>query len=105
MLLLEVGHVTIVLTEEAPLNHRPDFFTDLGLDLWKADIVVMKSLFPFRLYYLPWNRMSLYVRTQGTTDLDYFHRQTFDGPLHPRDHIADWRPHDTRRRGHAIVAK
>ncbi len=99
MLVLDVGSARIVLTEEPPLTHKPDFFTDLGLDLWKADLVVVKSLFPFRLYYLPWNRMSLYVRTQGITDLDYFLRQTFDGPLHPREPLADWRARDAARRG------
>jgi microcystin degradation protein MlrC len=99
MLVLQVDHVSLVLTEDAPLNHRPDFFTDVGLDLWKADVIVVKSLFPFRLYYLPWNRMSLYVRTQGITDLDYFHRQVFDGPLHPREPLLDWRARDAARRG------
>lgn len=99
MLVLEVGRTSIVLTEEPPLTHKPDFFTDLGLDLWKADLVVVKSLFPHRLYYLKWNRMSLYVRTQGITDLDYFHRVSLDGPLHPLQPLGDWRGRDAARRG------
>jgi microcystin degradation protein MlrC len=98
MLLLQVDHVSIVLTEEPPLTHKPDFFTELGLDLWKADLVVVKSLFPHRLYYAKWNRMSLYVRTQGITDLDYFHRVALDGPVHPMQPLADWRPRDAARR-------
>ncbi|MCB9688010.1 MAG: M81 family metallopeptidase [Alphaproteobacteria bacterium] len=102
MIVFEVGNASIVLTEEPPLTHKPDFFTDLGLDLWKADIVVVKSLFPFRLYYLRWNRMSLYVRTQGITDLDYFLRQTFDGPIHPQQPLLDWRPRDAERRAARI---
>ena len=103
MLVLEVGRASIVLTEAPPLTHKPDFFTDLGLDLWKADVVVVKSMFPFRLTYLRWNRMSLYVRTQGITDLDYFLRQTFDGPLHPREPLADWWARDAERRGAPLL--
>lgn len=95
---LEVGRSRLILTETAPFTHKPDFFTSMGLDLWKADAVLVKSLFPFRLYYLPWNRMSLYVRTQGITDLDFFHRQTFDGPLHPLQRLDDWRARDRERR-------
>jgi hypothetical protein len=39
------------------------------------------------------------VRTGGTTDLDAAYAIPFDGPIHPRDHIEDWRSVDRRRRG------
>ena len=99
MVLLDVEHARVVLTEGPPLNHKPDFFTCIGLSLWKADVMVMKGLFPFRLYYMLYNRMSLYVRTQGITDLDTFKRVKMNGPVHPLQALDDWRSEDRRRRG------
>jgi hypothetical protein len=78
---------------------RPAFYTDLGLSLWKADIVVVKNFFPFLLFFLPYNRKTLFVRTRGATDFHAAFRLAFDGPVHPRDPIDDWRPRDRARRG------
>lgn len=97
---LQVDHVELVITEGANLVVKPRFYTQIGLDPWKADVVVVKSLFPFRLFFAPMNRYTLYVRTEGITDFDAALREIpWDTPLHPRDEIACWRPTDRRRRG------
>lgn len=86
---LDLGPVKLVLTEGAPLVMKPGFYSELGLDPWKADISVVKSYFPFRLFFAAQNRLSLYVKTRGITDLD----------LAPRPApLSDWRGEDARRR-------
>ncbi len=57
--------VRLVLTEEAPLAMKPSFFKQVGLRPWAADVVVVKSLFPFRWYFLGPNRKSV-GRGSGT---------------------------------------
>jgi microcystin degradation protein MlrC len=93
------GDLRVVLTEGPPLVVKPEFFSDLGLDPWKADILVVKSLFPWRLYFWKHNRLTVYARTEGITDFDAWKKMTFAHPTHPRDALSDWRAQDRRRRG------
>jgi microcystin degradation protein MlrC len=95
---LELGHVMLVVTSGPPLAMKPSFYRDVGLKPWTADICVVKSLFPFRLYFLLHSRLALYAKTRGQTDFDVAHRMRFDGPVHPREPVAGWRPADRRRR-------
>ena len=97
---VRIDHVELVITEGANLVMKPSFYTQMGLDPWKADIVVVKSLFPFRLFFAPMNRHTIYARTEGITDFDAAIREIpWQTPLFPRDVIEDWRPEDRRRRG------
>jgi len=94
-----VEHLRIVITEGPALAMRPAFYRDVGLAPWRADIVVVKNFFPFLLYFLPYSRKTLFVRTQGVTDFDAAFTLAFDGPMHPRDRVEDWRSRDRIRRG------
>lgn len=96
---LAVEHVRIVITEGPSMVMRPSFYTEVGLDPWRADIVVVKNFFPFLMFFLPYNRKSIFVRTHGATDLDAAFVLSFDGPMHPRDPIDEWRTRDHLRRG------
>jgi microcystin degradation protein MlrC len=96
---LAVEHMRIVITEGPSMVMRPSFYKDVGLSLWKADIVMVKNFFPFLMFFLPYNRKTLFVRTSGTTDFDAAFQLEFDGPMHPRDIVDDWRPRDRMRRG------
>lgn len=96
---LAVEHLRIVITEGPSMVMRPSFYKDVGLSLWKADIVMVKNFFPFLMFFLPYNRKTLFVRTSGTTDFDAAFQLKFDGPMHPRDVVDDWRPRDRARRG------
>ncbi len=95
---VECGRTSVVVTEHAPLATRPGFYREVGLEPWRADVVVVKSLFPFRWYFLAENRLSLYARTEGVTDLSWAVRVERNTPVHPRDVVDDWRPTDQRRR-------
>lgn len=92
------GKVRLVVTEGPPLNLSPSFYESIGLRIRDADVVVVKSFFPFRLFFLPYARKTIYVRTRGLTDLDAAFGLDFDGPLHPRDRVEGWRETDRRRR-------
>ena len=98
VVVLELGDQALVLTEGPPLAMKPAFYADVGLSPWDADLVVVKSFFPFRLYFLAHNRQTLYVRTRGVTDLDAALRLSFNDPVHPAQSVDDWKPADRRRR-------
>ena len=97
--LLQAESVFIVVTEKAPLAVRPKFFTDLGLNPLRADIIVAKTFFHFRWFHLAVARRVMGVETKGATDLDAWRRTAITGKVHPRDHLTDWRSEDRRRRG------
>jgi len=94
-----VEGVRVVLVEGPAVTLKPDFFKQVGLNPWRADVLVVKNFFPFRLFFAPLARKTLYVKTRGPTDFDAAFAIGFDGPMHPRDPVADWRPADARRRG------
>lgn len=95
---LAVEDVRVVVTSGPAMVMRPSFYTAVGLDPWRADIVMVKNFFPFLMFFLPYNRKTLFVRTHGATDFDAAFAIPFDGPVHPRDEVADWRPRDQARR-------
>ena len=97
-LVLAIDHVRLVVTEGPALVMRPSFYTEVGLDPWRADIVVVKNFFPFLMFFLPYNRKTIFVRTRGATDFDAAFALRFDGPMHPRDRVDDWRERDRLRR-------
>jgi len=101
VVVLTVDHVEIVVTSGPPLAMKPSFYRDVGLRPSRADICVVKSLFPFRLYFAFHNRKTIYAKTRGATDFDAAWRQEFALPTHPKDAVDQWRPTDRSRRGMA----
>ncbi|MEZ4470795.1 MAG: M81 family metallopeptidase [bacterium] len=96
---VESGDLRLVITEGPPIAMKPEFYRDVGLDPAKADIVVVKSFFPWLIYFARYSRMNLWVQTEGITDLDAVKRIPFADPVFPIDEVADWRPIDRQRRG------
>lgn len=93
------GVVELVITEGPAFNLKPSFWSEMGVRPHRADVIAVKNFFPFRIFYAAYARRTIYVRTGGTTDLDAAYVIPFDGPIHPRDRVDDWRPTDRRRRG------
>jgi microcystin degradation protein MlrC len=96
---LRAGKTYVCVTSGAPMVMMPSFYKDLGLDPWKADVTVVKNFFPFRMFFLPYARKTIYVRTKGITDFDAAYELPFAGPLHPRNYVGEWQSTDKRRRG------
>lgn len=93
------GDLRLVITEGPPIAMKPAFYKNCGLDPLKADLVVVKSFFPFLLYFLPYSRTNIFVRTEGITDFDAVTRLEFADPVHPIDVVETWRATDRKRRG------
>jgi microcystin degradation protein MlrC len=85
--------IHLILTELSDSLYDPGYFSNLGLSLWKADIVVVKNLFPFRYRYLLYNRKTVNVITPGTTGIDVFKLKylNISRPLYPLDDNPTWR--------------
>ncbi len=96
---LAVDGVRVLVTEGSALALKPSFFGDMGLSPFSADIIVVKSLFPWRMHFVAQNRKSIFVKTAGITDLDAAWKLDFTDAIHPRDSVECWRPADRRRRG------
>ena len=96
--LLRVGSTHIVITDGPPLAWRPSFYQTLGLAVRRADIVVVKSFFPWRIYFAAWNRRSIYAKTWGATDFDRLLDLDLSHPTWPKDPVDDWRVADRARR-------
>jgi microcystin degradation protein MlrC len=96
---IDAGPAKVIVTEQAPYTLKPSFWTDAGLSPWKADVIVVKSLFHFRIYHAHIARKYVGVRCGGTTDFDAFRTIDFHEPVYPVDSVVDWRPADRRRRG------
>ncbi len=92
------GKVSVCITEKSPAVMKPAFYQELGLSVLKADIVVVKNFFPWRLFCALYNRKSVNIQTRGITDLDAAKVLEFEDPMHPMDEILDWRIADQRRR-------
>jgi len=84
--------IHLIVTELPSAAWSPAAFTDLGLSLWKADIVVVKNLFPFRYRFLLYNRKTVNVMSSGTSDIDVFSLkyETIPRPIYPLDEIDRW---------------
>ena len=85
--------VHLIMSELPPSATQPRFFTDLGLGVWKADILVVKNLFPFRYNFLAVNRGTLDVETPGTSGVDVFELgyRKIPRPIYPLDPVESWR--------------
>lgn len=83
----------LILTSLPSPVYKPQFFTKLGLSLWKADVIVVKNLFPFRLNFWKYNRLTLYVQTEGITNVNVFqlNYQHIPRPIYPLDPVESWR--------------
>ena len=92
------GKVSVCITEKSPAVMKPAFYQNLGLSVLKADIVVVKNFFPWRLFCEAYNRKSVNIQTRGITDLDAAKTLEFEDPMHPMEEVVDWRVADRRRR-------
>jgi hypothetical protein len=52
------------------------------------------SFFLFVPFFLLHARKTIFVRTFGASDFDAAFQLQLDGPVHPRDAVADWRDRD-----------
>jgi microcystin degradation protein MlrC len=92
-LIIKHHGIHLVLAELPMASREPSSFKDLGLSPWKADIVVVKNLFPFRYRFILYNRKTVNVITPGLSNTDPFglNFQHISRPIYPLDEINSWR--------------
>ena len=81
------------IISELPMAGRfPSDYKEMGLKLMKADIIVVKNLFPFRYRFLLYNRKTMNVVTPGLSNInpDELHYQHIPRPICPLDEIENW---------------
>ena len=85
--------IHLIISELPMASRTPADFSNLGLSIWKADIVVVKNLFPFRYNYLLYNRKTVNVISPGLSNTDPFalNYVNIPRPIYPLDEIDGWR--------------
>ncbi len=63
------------------------------MKIMKADIVVVKNLFPFRYMYRLQNRKTINVMTPGLSNINVeeLNYKYIPRPIYPLDEIEEWR--------------
>jgi microcystin degradation protein MlrC len=91
--ILKHDGVHLILSELPMALKEPGDFKKLGLSVWKADIVAVKNLFPFRYNYLLYNRKTVNVMSPGFSSIDPFALKyvNIPRPIYPLDKIERWR--------------
>ncbi len=97
-----VGHdaagVSIAATEHAPLPIHPKFWSELGLQARKADLIVQKNFFHYRIFYAAISFVHLPVISAGATSLQRVRERDYGMPMWPGSDPGDWRDWDPQLR-------
>ena len=95
---LDVGELRIVVAERAPLPIHPSFWTSVGLSARRADLIVQKNFFHYRMFYALTSFHHIPVVSAGATSLVRVREQDYAVPMAPKAKLSDWRPFDLRLR-------
>jgi microcystin degradation protein MlrC len=95
---LDVGELRIVVAERAPLPIHPSFWASVGLSARRADLIVQKNFFHYRMFYALTSFQHIPVVSAGATSLVRVRDQDYVVPMAPKANLSDWRPFDRRLR-------
>lgn len=87
-------HFHVVISERAPLPIKPRFWRELGLSPRKADLIVQKNFFHYRLFYSTTSFRHLAVVSAGATSLDRVKHRRYAVPAFPGAEPTGWRASD-----------
>lgn len=97
---LDVGSFHVVVSERPPLPIHPSFWSALGLSARKADLIVQKNFFHYRMFHLTMSFQHVPVRSAGATSLERVRTRQYRVPTFPGVDLEDWREHEPAlRRG------
>jgi microcystin degradation protein MlrC len=91
---LDVGSFHVAVTERAPLPIHPSFWTELGISPRRADLMVQKNFFHYRMFHLTTSFRHLPVVTDGATSFGRVRSRRYRVPMHPAHRLEDWRASD-----------
>jgi microcystin degradation protein MlrC len=95
---LDVGSFHVAIADAPPLPIHPSFWSALGLSARRADVVVQKNFFHYRMFYAAISFSHILVASDGATSLARVRSRRYRVPLHPGTTLAEWRPYDPELR-------
>jgi len=95
---LEMGKTQVAISERPPLPIHPKFWRELGVDPRRADLIVQKNFFHYRIFYLAISFRHLPVVSSGATSFQRVKTRTYRVPTHPGATPSDWRTYDPELR-------
>jgi microcystin degradation protein MlrC len=91
---LDVGTLHVVVTTHPPLPIHPKFWRELGLTLRRADVLVQKNFFHYRLFHLLSSFRHIPVTSEGATSLRRAATRDMPVPSWPMSNPEGWRDGD-----------
>ena len=88
---VDAGKIKIAITERPPLPIHPRFWRELGLEPRRADILVQKNFFHYRMFYATTSFEHIGATTQGATSFERIKTRKYRRPTHPQVQLGDWR--------------
>jgi microcystin degradation protein MlrC len=98
---IDIGTVHVVVAERPPLPIHPKFWRALGLSPRKADLIVQKNFFHYRIFYAFRSFRHLPVVTGGATSLDAVRERAQAATSRRGFDTAEWRRADPSLRAMA----
>ncbi len=95
---LDSGSFHVAIGERPPLPISPRFWRELGLNPRKADALVQKNFFHYRMFYATTSWAHLPVQTDGATSLHRVRNREYQVPTYPGHDPVDWRDDDAKLR-------
>jgi microcystin degradation protein MlrC len=92
------GSLHVAVSERPPLPIHPKFWRELGVDPRKADLIVQKNFFHYRIFYAAISFVHIPTVSFGATSFDRVRSRKYRVPMHPAAQLADWRPSDPELR-------
>jgi microcystin degradation protein MlrC len=96
---LDIGSFHVAVSERAPLPIHPKFWRVLGLSPRRADLMVQKNFFHYRMFHLAISFRHIPVVSKGATSFDRVRSRVYAVPTFPSAQLADWRAGDAVLRG------
>jgi len=91
---LDIGSFHVALCEGPPLPIHPSFWKELGVAPRRADLIVQKNFFHYRMFYATTSFRHIPVVSAGATSLERIRTRAYRVPTHPQTKLEDWRPYD-----------
>ena len=96
---VDAGAIHLAIAKDPPLPVHPGFWRELGVDPRKADVMVQKNFFHYRLFYAAISFRHVPVVTRGATNLARVTELPQRVPSRPTVELRDWREGDRQLRG------
>jgi len=91
---LEAGTIQLAISKDPPLPIHPRYWGELGVEVRKADLLVQKNFFHYRIFYAAMSFEHVPVASRGATNLRRVTELPLRVPSQPQANLVDWRAGD-----------